>query len=298
MNTSIELLNSLLCCPQCRADLKLFDNSSLKCTGCEAIYSYDENIIDFQVTEQKFENNWSQDTPQEETEQWVNDLLAGKFITQEDLANIPRDINSDAFSMAFALARNKIQSAYYQAENRIILDLATGPASLFQGELDSSRLAGKIFILADLSKTIFKQVQDRLKTISKEVNFLLLICDIASLPVKNDSVDLATGNAAFPNSDNGCQILAEVQRVLKKGSSLLCIDSLYAPDSRTLRLLDKIGKGTINSSKRVDQSLSSAGFRQIEIKEVFSGKLHLAGDLVPLTGEECSLALISAIKWD
>jgi len=232
-------IKDLFCCPICKGILTIKQNSLL-CNTCGEIGHFDNNLIDFKASEQKFENNWSKDTPQEETEQWVNDLLSGSFLTEADLANIATDLNTKPVKEAFELGRSKIQSVFYLDRNQVIVDLASGMASLFNEKLDYQHLASKTIILTDLSQAILSKVRDRLAKEASSCSFFFVVCNAATLPIKDSSVDFMSSNSIFGNAENGKKIIREAYRSLKQNSQFMVIEQLSEENSRTIRLSDKL----------------------------------------------------------
>jgi len=288
-------IKDLFCCPICKGILTIKQNSLL-CNTCGEIGHFDNNLIDFKASEQKFENNWSKDTPQEETEQWVNDLLSGSFLTEADLANIATDLNTKPVKEAFELGRSKIQSVFYLDRNQVIVDLASGMASLFNEKLDYQHLAGKTIILTDLSKAILSKVRDRLAKEASSCSFFFVVCNAAALPIRDSSVDFISSNSVFGNAEDGKKIISEVYRALKPNSQMLVLEQLSEENSRTIRLRDKLKSGDLASKERMQQELILAKFNNIEINNLYQGKAHLAGDLIPLKDDLTMIAVISAEK--
>jgi len=76
----------------------------------------------------------------------------------------------------------------------------------------------------------------------------------------------------------------------------MVIEQLSEENSRTIRLRDKLKSGDLASRERMQQELISTKFKNIIINELFHGKAHLAGDLIPLKGDLTMIAAISAEK--
>lgn len=292
----VKEATSILCCPKCKNEIKIINQHELQCAGCGDKFEYENNLIDFNVREQEHFNNWSGSTEAESTEKWFDQLISDKYLTREDCENIGCNLNVDQLMKAIGTGLQMIRNEYYNPYNKTIIDVCCGTGSLFNGDMDYSKLSGKTIILTDLSRTAQVKNQERLNKIAPDCDFVYCVCDVKNLPVKDDSADLISTFAGFGNAENGKSVLYEVKRVLKRAGKFTAVELLYGENSRTIRLSEKMKTSDLATIDRITRHFTNADFTGINIKTIFRGLARMAGDFFPLKGEESTVAHISANK--
>ncbi|MBN2363739.1 class I SAM-dependent methyltransferase [candidate division WOR-3 bacterium] len=291
----VEKATGILCCPKCKNEIKIINKQELQCGGCGEKFEYQDNLIDFNVREQEHFNNWSGSTEAERTEKWFDQLISENYLTREDCENIGCNLNVDQLMKAIGTGLSMIRNGYYNPYNKTIIDVCCGTGSLFNDEMDYSKLSDKTIILTDLSRTAQTKNQERLNKIATDCDFVYCVCDVRNLPVKDDSADLISTFAGFGNAENGKSVLYEVKRVLKRTGKFTAVELLYGENSRTVRLSEKMGTADLATVDRITRHFAEADFTDIKTNTIFRGLARMAGDFFPLKGEESTVTIMSAI---
>ena len=295
----LDLLDGLLCCPQCRRslDLQTLDDGTFAC-DCGQTYPLESRLLDFHVQEQQLANNWSgsfRETEEEEQAR-LDRWLATGLLTMEDLEQINQAVHPEPVQEALAAGVASLHGHMADRACRVVLDLCTGMGSLVDEQIANVPLDGKLVLLSDLSTTALRQVLDRLQELGVAGSFLGLACDICQLPVRDSAVDLITGIAAVGNLDDGRSAMAEAFRALTPDGRLRLCELLYAPDSRTVRWADYWQPDNLHAYDRLLSSLDDVGFHRPHLEALFCGVAHLKGDFYPLKGDATGVYLVSADK--
>ena len=295
----LDLLDGLLCCPQCRRALELqtFDDCTIVC-DCGQTYPLESRLLDFHVQEQQLANNWSgsfRETEEEEQAR-IDSWLATGLLTVEDLQQINQAINPEPVKGALGAGVASLHGDMADSACKLVLDLCTGMGSLVDEQIANVPLDGKLVLLSDLSTTALRQVLDRLQGLGVADSFVGLACDVCQLPVRDNAVDLITGIAAVGTLDDGRSAMVEALRVLKSGGKLRLCELLYAPDSRTVRWSDNQNPDNLYAYDRLPSHLDDIGFDNPRLEELFNGVAHLKGDFYPLKGDATGVYLVSADK--
>jgi hypothetical protein len=189
---SSNIIENIFCCPECKSELKSKEDTGFVCSNCDKEYEYDDNLIDFGVEEQKFANNWSGATTQEELMIHFKKMVKEGYFRDEDIDNVFEEKDIEMIDQQSVIAIESIRKNYYSSENSITVDLATGYGSIFNSKIgqgmDFDKLKGKTIILTDLSKFVLQKVRERLKDKIKNINIIYAVCDIGKYwVIKKDS---------------------------------------------------------------------------------------------------------------
>lgn len=165
----------------------------------------------------------------------------------------------------------------------IKVDLASGPSGYFSPFLDTLE-DNDIFIATDACPAV---IQAHSKACNKD-NFYVFDVDLdKSLPFKNESVDIFTGNLLM-NVNNYAALIKEVYRCLKIGGKFAVIEMFFEHGCKTYEHL--CSKGAIWSSFETFVAYcEKIGFVFLgdDIINTRKGKIS-EGDLYPIDDNDCS----------
>ncbi|TYB31564.1 MAG: class I SAM-dependent methyltransferase [Candidatus Mcinerneyibacterium aminivorans] len=293
MNNQIK---NLFTCPSCSFEFKIKENK-LICTDCGNEYEIDDNLIDFGVKQQRFVNNWGGTADEDEAMEWITNLIEEGYLIEEDLQWLQKNVNEDAIESSWKQALEEIRGEYYNPDNDVIVDLASGMGSVFNNGMDFKKLEGKTVILTDLSRKILEDVRDRLKEKTQNINMIYAVCDVGNLPLKDNSVDFISSVGVFANAFSGKDILGELKRILKPSKRFKLFEFLNIEGSRSQKLKEKIANEDILSTvERFKIGFEEIDLKKFEIDKLYEGVAHMEGDLLPLKDEKGVWALIRAVN--
>ncbi|HMA69758.1 MAG TPA: methyltransferase domain-containing protein [Candidatus Mcinerneyibacterium sp.] len=295
-----DIITELFTCTECGSNLKNEEDYFL-CENCDKKIPFQDSILDFGVDEQKYSNNWSNTTSEEEAMKWINSLIEQGYLNEDDIKVMQKSINHEDILKNWDRAVDLIRKEYYNSDNEIIVDLASGMASVLNEKLgekiDFKKLEGKTIILTDLSKTVLKKVRKRLKNKIDNLNLIYAVCDVSNIPMKENSVDFISSAGVFSNSEEGLKILDNCKRILNNNSKLNIFEFLSEDESRTQKL--KIHNGgdiEFTTPERFEKVLDNSNFNNISVSKMYEGKARLRGDMFPLKDEKTVLTFIEAEK--
>lgn len=293
-------ITELFVCPECGTNLKNKVDYFI-CENCEKKIHFQDSILDFGVDEQKYSNNWSNTTSEEEAMKWINGLIEQGYLNENDIKVMQKNINHEDILNHWDRAVDLIRKEYYHLDNKIIVDLASGMASVLNGklgeEIDFKKLEGKTIILTDLSKTVLEKVQKRLNEKIDNFNLIYAVCDVSNIPMKENSVDFISSVGVFSNSEEAFKILDNCKRILKNNSKLNIFEFLFEDESRTQKL--KVHNGgdiEFTTPERFEKVLDNFDFNNFSFSKMYEGKARLRGDMFPLKDEKTILTFIEAEK--
>lgn len=207
-------LSDILICPECKGKLKLSINKEENGEVIEGKLYCDNNhnwaikegVINFGSEEQELSNNWEEMYKIDDYEEIDKKILES---TPENMIRINE------------MTKDFIINRINNHENKVILDIATGRGMLL------TELARKItidaqVICADLSFEVLKYDRLKVKKINPNIQVNYIACDATNLPIKENSIDLATSFHGIANMLDKIPLgVAEAKRVLKEEKSLL-----------------------------------------------------------------------------
>lgn len=285
-----DIIEQLFHCPACGGDIRASDPTVFECADCGSAYPFRDGIIDFGACEQTVVNDWSGGS-REEAADWVRKMQEEGFLTGEDLAAVGRDIDRPVLVEKWTEAVTAIREEYRGLGPGTAVDLASGMASLLSpgigGGFDLSGLTGTTIILTDLSGTVMRRVRDRVEPESGDAAIIYSVCDAGDLPLRDGCVDLVSSVSVLANADNGMDILRQVGRVLKEEGRFLIYDTFFSGGSRSQRLKVRMnGDLSLTAPEGIGPAFHEAGLEITGATTLYSGKARMAGDLLPLAGEE------------
>lgn len=291
-----RLIQSLFHCPRCRGELLSDGQGSFACRGCGSAYALRNGVLDFGAREQAVANNWSGES-REEAAQWVRQMLDAGFLTEDDLEWMRRDVDRPELLKSWEKAVEAIRDVYRSPRTETIVDLASGLGSVFSrklgGGLDLGSLGRKTIVLADLSRTALEGLRERLEPDRGETSLIYAACDVATLPLKDGAADAVSGVALLANAERGEAILGQIARALRSDGRFALYDTFFEEGSRSQRIKVRMnGDLELTTLERMEAAAGKAGLAVAEKTELYRGRGRMAGDLLPLSGEEQRCVLL------
>lgn len=234
----------------------------------DIIYNIDGNVVHF-ITDKDSHPNWSKALNQHLILNNTNLQMKQRYNSQRII------MNKDDAHKQFVKFVSEVRG--------VKVDLASGPSGYFSPFLDTLD-DNDIFIATDACPAV---IEAHSKACNKN-NFYVFDVDLdKSLPFKDESVDIFTGNL-LNNVENYSTLIQEAYRCLKKGGKLAVIEIFFEHGSKTYEHL--CSKGAIWSSFETFVAYcEKIGFEFLgsDIINTRKGKIS-EGDLYPLDDNDCS----------
>ena len=234
----------------------------------DIVYNIDGNVVHF-ITDEDSRPNWSKILNQHLILNNTNLQMKQRYNSQRTI------MNKDDAHKQFVKFVSEVRG--------VKVDLASGPSGYFSPFLDTLDNSD-IFIATDACPMV---IEAHSKACNKD-NFYVFDMDLdKSLPFKDESVDIFTGNLLM-NVENYSALIQEAYRCLKKGGKLAVIEIFFEQGSKTYEHL--CSKGAIWSSfETFVDYCEKFGFVFIgsDIINTRKGKIS-EGDLYPLDYNDCS----------
>ena len=234
----------------------------------DIVYNIDANVVHFIIDEDS-RPNWSKILNQHLILNNTNLQMKQRYNSQRTI------MNKDDAHKQFVKFVSEVRG--------VKVDLASGPSGYFSPFLDTLDNSD-IFIATDACPAV---IEAHSKACNKE-NFYAFDVDLdKSLPFKDESVDIFTGNLLM-NVENYSTLIQEAYRCLKKGGKLAVIEIFFEHGSKTYEHL--CSKGAIWSSFETFVAYcEKIGFEFLgsDIINTRKGKIS-EGDLYPLDDNDCS----------
>lgn len=234
----------------------------------DIVYNIDGNVVHFIIDEDS-RPNWYKILNQHLILNNTNLQMKQRYNSQRTI------MNKDDAHKQFVKFVSEVRG--------VKVDLASGPSGYFSPFLDTLDNSD-IFIATDACPAV---IEAHSKACNKE-NFYAFDVDLdKSLPFKDESVDIFTGNLLM-NVENYSTLIQEAYRCLKKGGKLAVIEIFFEHGSKTYEHL--CSKGAIWSSFETFVAYcEKIGFEFLgsDIINTRKGKIS-EGDLYPLDDNDCS----------
>ena len=234
----------------------------------DIVYNIDGNVVHFIIDEDS-RPNWSKILNQHLILNNTNLQMKQRYNSQRTI------MNKDGAHKQFVKFVSEVRG--------VKVDLASGPSGYFSPFLDTLD-DNDIFIATDACPAV---IEAHSKACNKN-NFYAFDVDLdKSLPFKDESVDIFTGNLLM-NVENYSTLIQEAYRCLKKGGKLAVIEIFFEHGSKTYEHL--CSKGAIWSSFETFVAYcEKIGFEFLgsDIINTRKGKIS-EGDLYPLDDNDCS----------
>jgi ubiquinone/menaquinone biosynthesis C-methylase UbiE len=290
-----EMLNSVLRCPTCQRHIEIADpdDAEFVCE-CGAGFAIASGVLDFHAEEQTFANNWSQTASEEEVVRQRNGWIERGPITADDFVHSDEDIRADEIRAAMDEGKSVVRAKMLSASAPLVMDMCTGRGGFFDDDIKSCSAPDKLIMATDLSRPVLLSLSER---IGVDGPTAYIACDNRRLPIRDNSVDLVTGLAAFGNVEEGSKLLSEAGRVLVPGGELMLLELCPIEGTRTIRWVDEVlFPDNLMTKERLMGAMRASGFANVGARILFSGVGHMEGDLLPLRGDTTEVALISATR--
>lgn len=232
------------------------------------VYNVQGNVVHF-ILDEESRPNWSKILNQHLILNNTNLQMKRRYNSQRTI------MNKDDTHKRFVKFVSEVRG--------VKVDLASGPSGYFSPFLDTL-YNSDIFIATDACPAV---IEAHSKACNKN-NFYVFDVDLdKSLPFKDESVDIFTGNLLM-NVENYSALIQEAYRCLKKGGKLAVIEIFFEQGSKTYEHL--CSKGEIWSSFETFVAYcEKIGFEFLgsDIINTRKGKIS-EGDLYPLDDNDCS----------
>lgn len=179
----------------------------------DIVYNIDGNVVHF-ITDEDSRPNWSKILNQHLILNNTNLQMKQRYNSQRTI------MNKDDAHKRFVKFVSEVRG--------VKVDLASGPSGYFSPFLDTLD-DNDIFIATDACPAV---IEAHSEACNKE-NFYVFDVDLdKSLPFKDESVDIFTGNL-LNNVENYSTLIQEAYRCLKKGGKLAVIEIFFEHGSKT-----------------------------------------------------------------
>lgn len=255
----------LLQCPKCQGELVLDASSIIKgdiITGeltCKCNYVL--TIYDGIVTDES--SYISEDT--------LDHLELMRYIDSTPLNYMLESKKSINWLTEFYVSKDN--------DHKVLLDVGTG-FGLFARSILSSQQSNNIIICNDIDKSNLKFVKRILERCQIKQKVVFLACDLKSLPIKNNCIDvLSSIGTSILIQDMNKSLMDYMHKHMKEISELYLLESFYTkidPDNKwVLKLRDELKKDKIDHHYE--------RYKYIKKSEYVSKPLVNGGNYEPLT---------------